>query len=141
MSAGLVPLRSTRADVEKLLGRPKNERLNLYGDGERSGLFFGMRAVHAVQITEAHGTCPRILSRAYSWLPKKGHDISFLVGGFWQSFQKMPSYDFPGAFTYMNNDFSITFGTRVQPDGVEHVVYVEYLPKKSDAGLRCPERK
>ena len=133
---GLIPLHSTKADVEKLLGKPTNQNLNLYET-----------ETYVVTLRYSGGTCnenklsawnvPKDVVTQILVSPKKGTDTSTLVGKFLQNFKRIADYEVPGFFTYQNEELSVMVQTKAVPNRVEDVIFIEYGPAKSDSRLRC----
>lgn len=132
---GLVPLVSTRSDVERLLGNPINKSLDIYettaervtiwyskGNCEDPGAIWNVPRDTATQILVAPKTFLSLQEIRKMVLTPLSKEIDPHVRG---------------NTLYYTEDRSIKFETRMLPDGSEDVIFVAYSPGKSDEALRC----
>lgn len=128
---GIVPLHSTRADVEQLIGLPmmpngitydlKNERVNIvYSDG---GCAKGQPSEWNVPLGTVIGIT--IYPQTKLMLSDLRIDLN--------RFKKFINPRNPDSVYYNNEDEGISIGTRSN----EEVVVVQYLPAAKDSHLRC----
>ncbi len=128
---GIVPLHSTRKDVERLIGPPmvpngitydlKNERVNV---GYSNGACENSQAEWNVP----SGTVTSII--VYPQTKLTLSDLSIDLN----RFEKFINPHNPDSVYYNNNEQGISFGTK--PTG--EVVLIEYFPAAKDSHLRCP---
>ena len=129
---GIVPLHSTRSDVEILIGSPmqpngrtydlKNERVNVfYSDGSCDN-------------PKVEWNVPRDTVIGITIYPQTTLLISDLRTDL-NKFEKFTNPKDPDFVSYNNKDEGIGFGTR--PNG--KVVVIEYFPTVKDSHLRCPK--
>ena len=132
---GLVPLTSTRTDVEKVLGSPTDARLNLYETkDEKVTIFYSRGKCSENKISVWNIPSDTVIRIIVS--PKEEYEVSNLVEKLNISFKKAPDPEIRGIFTYVNEDSSIQFQTKVSK-GIEDVLFVVYGPRQTDSALRC----
>jgi hypothetical protein len=126
---GLVPLRSTRADVEKLLGAPKE---NFFGTFKYESKDGRVEVYYSTQKCDSAwnvpiGTVLRIMVYPNSLQGKNLKELKVDENKF--------SYTADDAFfqTWTNPEA----GLQYYSDGRGDFISVTYLPKKSDNNLRC----
>lgn len=135
---GIVPLRSTKADVEKLLGAPM-EKTSYDTEKER------------VTVWYAKGTCdgefpdiwkvPKNTVVGIIVSPKENIPLPTFLGGLVETFEKIPVMHFKDRFLYFNKDGSIELKTQISPDGSEKILSIVYAPTEQDNRLRCESPK
>jgi hypothetical protein len=128
----IVPLHSTRADVERLLGP---------SDGKVLGIYKLENEVVSIQYTE--GRCDR--KNGQDWNVPPSTVVEIVVAPRSSSLfsdlsvdktklQKKDDPHLPGITYYVDEDAGITYQVSV----VGTVTYVSYGPKAEDMHLRCP---
>lgn len=128
---GIVPLHSTREDVERLIGAPmmpngitydlKNERVNVgYSDGSCGK--------SQAEWNVPSGTVTSII--IYPQAKLMLFDLSIDLN----RFEKFINPHNPDSVYYNNNEQGISFGTK----STGEVVVIEYFPAAKDSYLRCP---
>jgi hypothetical protein len=134
---GIVPLRSTRVDVEKLLGNPASSRRST---------FVYETYIERVKVVFSAGKC--VLSGSERWnvasdvvitievRPKKPKLIQDLRldPNRYPRFQESHPENW---FLYRNKDDGVMIET-VLFEGEEHIDSISYFPTTKDTGLRCP---
>jgi len=129
---GIVPLHSTRADVEALIGPPmqpngitydlKNERVNVvYSDGscEKSKVEWNVPPGTVIGIT--------IYPQTKLMISDLRTDLN--------KFEKFINPHDPDSVSYNNKEEGIGIGTRSNGE----VVVIEYFPAAKDSHLHCPK--
>lgn len=132
---GLIPLKSTRTDVEKLLGSSK-EGSDIYET-----------ETEKVNVLYAQGLCkenklsrwnvPKDTVLVINVIPKKDISVSSFISKFTQEFDKEIDPEIKGVFYYYNADHSVSFETRKSSNGNENIVFILYKPTKNDNRFRC----
>lgn len=128
---GIVPLHSTREDVERLIGAPmmpngitydlKNERVNVgYSDGSCG------KSQAEWNVPSGTVTSIIIYPQAKLMLSDLSIDLN--------RFEKFINPHNPDSVYYNNNEQGISFGTK----STGEVVVIEYFPAAKDNYLRCP---
>jgi hypothetical protein len=127
---GIVPLRSTRAQVEALIGQPlpngrtyvlKDERVNVvYSQGscDRNKVEWNVPPNTVLGIT--------IYPQA-----KMISDLQFDLS----KFEKVISQQNPNLFSYINKKLGTGFKARSNGE----IIVIEYFPSDQDTNLRCPK--
>ena len=129
---GIVPLHSTRVDVERLIGSPmmpngitydlKNERVNVvYSDG---GCAKGQPSEWNVPLDTVIGIT--VYPQTKLMLSDLRIDLN--------RFEKFINPHNPDSVSYNNEEAGISIGTRSNGE----VIVVQYLPAAKDNYLRCP---
>jgi hypothetical protein len=129
---GIVPLRSTRADVQKLLGHSTDQ-----GYGATYDL-----GSEAVTFEYSSGPCTKrrkngwnvpvntvIRIRVSSSIKTRFSDVNIDK----EKFEKIEDPELPDIFYYRNSEKGITY--EVQDD---FIITTEYGPSSKDKTLRCP---
>ena len=134
---GLVPLHSSREDVERLLGKPEAVFVSTatYSRSLESVTinYIDQGCVHELAWNVPLGTVERILvDPMRTVLPG---DLKFDL----RQFQKFVSFHPPDVFYYLNDYEGITVETRLY-DGREEVTRIIYEAATRDENLRCPKR-
>lgn len=136
---GLIPLKSTRADVETLLGKPKVGRTDIYETAEE-----------VVTLWYSRGTCKQIKASVWNvpkdtilgilFSPKKSLPLSQFFSFPNPEFEREADIEMRDRFTYRNKDSSVTFHTEILPNGTEDISFIAFAPSKADYPLRCSAR-
>lgn len=129
---GIVPLHSTRVDVERLLGKPNMEgRLYDYED-ERVNIIYQR---HTCEENEGEGYNVPIDTVLFIRVSFKNKDRAlsdFAID--WTKYEKTEGGHVEGVAYYSDSDKGISYGTRY---GKVHSV--EYGGTTADAHLKCPD--
>ena len=137
--ARIRPLRSTRVDVEKLLGKPTKPEINLYEtDGEKIVVWY------------SEGTCkqgnanlwnvPRDTVLAILVSLKQRASVSDIAVLQSEQFKGKPDQKNPGIIDYTSKDGSVRYQTVILSDGQEDVQFISISPSNRDDPLRCRRR-
>jgi hypothetical protein len=131
---GLRPLHSSKAQVEKLLSKPKNAHLGLYEtDTEVITFWFSSGRCNKKNLWNVpEGTVIGILVS-----PKNFVNARPIINRFKQEVQMVPDAETPGIFTYYSDDSSVKFQAKILANGDEELMFIAYAPSKSDDALRC----
>lgn len=133
---GIVPLHSTRADVERLLGSPTIER--------KDGAFYQLMS-ERVSIDYSRGPCGVESSRwnvplntvISIWVTPKPHSIRLADLKLDESrFQGVTNDHLPYIVSYVNEEEGISYEVDTSADGM--VTLIKYVPAAKDMYLRCP---
>jgi len=133
---GIVPLRSTRVDVERLLGPPTIDRADFVfyeSDAERVTIRFsgGPCSVEFSPWNVPSGTVITI------WVTLKSHQLEFANLNLSQKeYLKSRDNHRPQIVYYRNESEGIEYSVDEETGTVGSI---EYLPATSDEPLRCPE--
>lgn len=137
---GIILLRSTRNDVEQILGAPKDKEINLYETTKEK-----------IVVWYSKGTCKKDKSAVWNVpkdtvlgilvSPKEELNATVVKEKLNQKFEKQADWEIQNVYIYYNNDNSIKFETRLLPNGIEDVVFVAYSPGKSGGNLLCKSPK
>ena len=129
---GIVPLHSTRADVERLLGKPDMQG-DLYDYEDESANIIYQR--HTCEENKGEGYNVPMDTVLFIRVNFKNKDRSlsdFPID--WTKYEKTEGGDVEGVAYYSNENEGITYGTSY---GKVHSV--EYGGTTADAHLRCPD--
>lgn len=129
---GIVPLHSTRADVERLLGKPNMEGERYDYEDERAGIYYQR---HTCEESKGEGfnvPMDTVLFISVSFKNKERPMSDFAVD--WTQYKKTEGGHARGYAYYINHDRGISYSTY---NG--KVVGVEYGGTTADAHLRCPD--
>ena len=134
---GLTPLRSTRADVERLLGQAKDsvdqtliyktpaETVHvLYSEGACKTNGFGQWRVPADTVIQV-----RVYPQSTTLLGDLRVDVS--------KYRRRPDPNIPHWMFYLNDADGLTIQTKLENER-EEVMIVTYGPTEKDAHLHCP---
>jgi hypothetical protein len=126
---GIVPLKSTRADVERLLGRPDNESISTYYLPEATVSFqYSQR-----KCDEGWNVPPQTVIYIGVNLTKQKPLAELNLD--LTKYKKEPGdYDVPDHFYYIDKEQGIAISVR----GGMTYKYI-YGPRAEDAPLRCPK--
>jgi hypothetical protein len=128
---GIIPLHSTRADVERLIGKPDMQG-NLYDyEDERVKIIYQR---HTCEENKGEGynvPIDTVLSIIVNFKNKDRPLSDFPID--WTEYEKMEGGHVEGVAHYFNRAKGISYGTRY---GKVH--YAEYGGTTADAHLRCP---
>lgn len=132
---GLTPLKSTRTDVEKLLG-PSKKNIDLYETEKEK-----------VTILYSDGFCKENKRNiwnvskdtvlAITVIPKENIPVSSFINKFKQHFDKEVDYKIKGVFYYYNADRSVLLETKESSNGSEDIALIVYRPTRADDRFRC----
>lgn len=137
---GLTPLKSTRLDVEKTLGKPVNAKLHLYETGNEK-----------IRVWYSQGTCKK--DKTHIWnvpvdtvlqvlvSPKQILSAENLKSRIALPLTKETDPSGRDTYLYYTEDWSIKFQTKSLSNGTEDVIFITYAPSKSDFDLRCSNLK
>jgi len=134
---GLMPLRSRRDEVERLLGPPKDSIGQTYiyeTPVERVDVSYSEGACRTNEIGQWNvptGTVLRI--KVYPRTTTLVRDLPFDVG----KYKRGPDPNIPDRFFYVNDENGVMIESEVR-QGCEQVVNVTYEPTTKDVALRCP---
>jgi hypothetical protein len=136
---GIVPLHSTSADVERVLGPPARVWMGIYFyefEKETVKFFFSKGACG----TESSGwDVPRDTVVAISVSPKPNR-LQFADLRLEESkFKKERDREVGDVYHYINEEEGVTYEVDMSYD--DAVTLISYYPAAKDAGLRCPPRR
>jgi hypothetical protein len=134
---GIVPLRSTKTDVEKLLGKPIEGSHNLYlydTEKERVSVLYSDGMCNENKSSTFNVPRDRVLTFMVS--PKKTMNVSEITEKSSQSFEREADLK-EDAFHYKNKDGSVRFETIMSENGIEDIIYIIYKATKTDDSLLC----
>ena len=133
---GIVPLRSTRADVERVLGPPARIWM---------GMYFYESEKSRASVTFSNGLCgvarggwnvPSGTVIAVSVIPKP-NQLKFTDLKLDESkFKKQADWEVGNVFHYVNEGEGVTYQVDTRYD--DEVTLISYYPAARDSGLRCP---
>ncbi len=135
---GIVLLKSDKAEVEKLLGKPKGKSDIYETEKETVTVWYNKGFCKENKKSTWNVKRDTVVGMIVS--PKLSVDISKYVGGDLKNFEKNADKEFKGTFLYLNSDESLEIETKISNDGVEEVIYTAYRPLKSELNLRCEKR-
>lgn len=130
---GIVPLHSTRVDVERLLG-PALSQCRCDYKTETENLFVLYSAERCAKGVPKVWNVPRDTVISIIVTPKEEPKLSDL-GIDLKKFTKVEDPELRGHFTYTNLEEGVTYS--ISDDGV--VTGIEWFPARKDNCLRCPE--
>jgi len=142
---GLVPLHSTRTDVENIFGPPSKT----YRDAFYESVYETEQEFIRVQYSE--GTCRE--NRHSTWNVPKDTVIAVTVSPkrrtspeefkelFPQSFGRLVDSQTPGHVHYTNKDGSLGFLTRTTSNNKEEIIFFSVTPTEVDSTFRCIRKK
>lgn len=122
---GIIPLKSTRADVERRFGKPdrwgeykiKDERVTFdYGDGSCQGLYVALGVANCKCLVDENAVMSIFVE------PTVKRKISVLKLDM-TNFRRTPINPFPNTFEYDNPTEGITYTVDEPNDEVRHVTY------------------
>jgi hypothetical protein len=132
---GLRPLRSTRADVEKLLGKPQQRSPAFYRLKDKS-ILIGYNNISGCDDKDSSNwNVPKdtVITIAVTFFPQHWVKLSELKLDL-SKFEKFSDEEFPGLFYYVSNEAGLNIAT---DDAV--VSSIAYFPAKKDWHLMCRE--
>lgn len=122
---GIVPLKSTRVDVERRFGRPdkwggydlKGERVSFdYGEGTCKGVYLSLGADNCKCLAN-EGAVMSILVEPLT--KRRASDLNLDV----KTFKKTPISPFPQTFEYYNPTEGIVYTVDEADDEIKHITY------------------
>jgi len=134
---GLVPLESTRSDVERILGKPRTGRYSTYiydTADDRIDVLYSEGPCEATEVERWN--VPKDVVIRIDVRPKLAVFVKALVldkNRYVRIRESHPS----NWFSYSNNDDGIRVET-IKTGQVEEVSLITYGPKAKDQSLRCP---
>jgi hypothetical protein len=137
---GITPLKSTRTDVERILGTPSRERLPAYYlPDEIVYIEYAANPGCRMRLPTQNWNVPEDTVTGITRLLKKRMPLKSLQIDL-AKFKKLKSdADVEGHFYYTNEDEGFTVIFESMPDSKEEFVtgYI-YAPKAEDKALKCP---
>ena len=122
---GIVPLKSTRADIERRFGKPdkwggydlKDERVSFdYGDGTCKGLYLSLGADNCKCLAN-EGAVMSIFVELVT--KRRASDLKLDV----KTFKKTPISPFPHTFEYYDPTEGIVYTVDEGDDEIKHITY------------------
>ena len=136
---GIVPLHSTSADVERVLGSPDRVWMGIYFyefEKETVKFFFSKGACGT---DSSEWDVPRDTVVAISVSPKPNR-LKFADLRLEESkFKKERDREVGDVYHYINEEEGVTYEVDTSYD--DAVTLISYYPAAKDAGLRCPPRR
>lgn len=134
---GIVPVRSTRTDVEKLLGSPLKLGGSVYEtETERISVFYSAGALCRGGLP-GDWNVPRDTVLSLTVSPTTTLLLSDLHLNV--SYKKALDPHIQGNIYYVNEEEGARVTTRALQDGAEEVYSILYTPAATDSHLRCPK--
>ena len=133
---GLKILASTEADVQRLLGKPFDEKLRLY-DTSNERVTFWFSGERRGEKPDGQWDVPKGTITTMLIATKKEVDGLKLIAEFKEPFSRAVDAEMPNRSLYLNADGSIEIETQKGPEA-ETVIYVAFRPTSSQiATLLC----
>lgn len=136
---GIKPLYSSKEDVERILGKPIDEELNLFEtENEKITVLYSKGFCNENKQSIWNVPKDTILTLLVS--PKTALNPSDFFGKSYVDFERTPDIVMEKIFNYSNSDGSIKFQTKVLSSGVEDIIYILYTPREKDNKLKCKNK-
>jgi hypothetical protein len=132
---GIVPLHSTRTDVERQLGLPRESRglaATYDTDSERVLVFYS-----GERCNKGEWNVPRDTVVGFTVSPNSKVLLSSLKLDK-TKYKHVPDYHLQGAVHYVNREDGVRVETRLTEGEDEQVISISYDPGIKDLHLRCP---
>jgi hypothetical protein len=134
---GISPLHSTRADVERILGRPKRQSINqdyaYETDEERVAVLYSESRCERSVVGKWNVPADTVLRiTLYPQRTVLIRDLNLDK----LKYRRSPDPNIPNAFLWMNVEEGIIIESEVK-DGCEQIVSLTYRPSNKDKGLLC----
>ena len=137
--SGIVLLRSTKTDFEKLFGPPMRAEINLYEtEGER--IVIWLSAGKCKDSKTSFWNVPKDTIVGILVSPKNRMDPTVITRQIGEHFRRTEDPKATGTFNYVNEDGSIRFQTRTIENRLEDIVFMVFAPRAQDSNLRCSIR-
>lgn len=133
---GIVPLHSTRSDVEKLFGRPSNQCMCAYYS-EDVNVFVVYAAGDCKNGGTAGWNVPPDTVIRFDVVPKKERSLSKL-GMSLVGLRKMDDPEVKNAVYYVDDSENITIALNKVTNEVQEIHYGPTVEDSRKASLRCP---
>jgi len=136
---GVVPLHSTRQEVERLLGSPKksNGSFSSYETKtEEVRVFYSITSCETDKSAEWNVPLGTVIQ--FTVYPKQKLPLANLKLDN-AKFQRQPDYHVQGVVYYFNRADGIVVDTRILEGNVEDVFGITYWARTADQPLRCPK--
>ena len=130
----IMPLRSTKKDVEEILGSPKEN--NLY-ETEKEKIIVWYSKGRCRRNKSSNWNVPKDTVLTFTVIPKEKLLISTFINSIEGQFKREIDYKSEGIYHYYNEDHSVFIETRILPEGGEDIILIDYLPTTEDKKFRC----